>query len=241
MITNFKNVNEIKNIFYINLDSRPDRKSHFEKQMQLIGLSATRFNAIKHSIGAIGCSMSHLELLKMAKSNNLEYIIIMEDDITFLNPGIFLNSLNHFLSNDINFDVLLLAGNNMGEYKRINNFCVKISKCQTTTAYLVKSHYYDKLINNIDEGIQNLNKNPKRHDDYAIDQYWSTLQSSDNWYLLTPLTVSQLPGYSDIEKRAINYNRVMLDLDKKQLRHLGLIKERVILKNTITDVINKNT
>jgi glycosyl transferase family 25 len=232
------NISDIKHIYYINLESRPDRRKYFENQMKLVGLSVNRFNAIKHPIGAVGCSMSHLHLLKMAKVNNLDHILIMEDDITFLNPSIFRNSLNIFLSSNINFDVLLIAGNNMGEYTRENEFCVKIKKCQTTTGYLVKSHYYDKLIENIEDGIQKFLKNSRRFNDFAIDQHWNILQLTDKWYLLTPLTISQRADYSDIEKRITNYNRVMLDLDKKELRHLGYIKERVNLQNTITDVIN---
>ena len=237
MSSTLNNISDIKHIYYINLENRPDRRNYFENQMKLVGLSARRFNAIKHPIGAVGCSMSHLELLKMAKSHNLDHILIMEDDITFLNPSIFRNSLHNFLSSNINFDVLLIGGNNMGEYTRENDFCVKIKKCQTTTGYLVKNHYYDKLIENIEIGIQKFLKNSKRFNDFAIDQHWNILQLTDNWYLLTPLTISQRADYSDIEKRITNYNRVMLDLDKKELRHLGYIKERVNLQNTITDVI----
>jgi GR25 family glycosyltransferase involved in LPS biosynthesis len=63
-----KNIGDIKNIFYINLDTRPDRQQHFENQMKMLGgLQATRFNAIKNNCGAIGCSLSHLALLKYAK------------------------------------------------------------------------------------------------------------------------------------------------------------------------------
>ena len=233
-------IKDIKNIFYINLESRPDRRNYFENQMKLVGLTATRFNAIKHPIGAIGCSMSHLELLKFAKINNLDHILIMEDDITFLNPEIFRNSFNQFLEKKINFDVLLIAGNNMGEYIKDNDFSVKIKKCQTTTGYFVKSHYYDKLIENIETGIQKFIKNNRRFNDFAIDQHWNILQLVDLWYLLIPLTVTQRADYSDIEKRITNYNRVMLDLDKKELRHLGIIKERVNLQNALTDIINNN-
>lgn len=236
---NIKDINDIKNIFYINLAYRTDRKQYFENQMKLIGLSAQRFEAIKHNIGAIGCSLSHLNLLKYAKSKNMDHILIMEDDITFLNPEIFRNSLNNFLASNIDYDLLLIAGNNMGEYTRINDYCVKIQKCQTTTGYLVKYHYYDKLIENIENGVENLIKNPKRQNDFAIDQHWNTLQLIDNWYLLTPLTISQRADYSDIEKRQINYNRVMLDLDKKQLRYLRYIKEREKIANTLNDVIQK--
>jgi hypothetical protein len=117
-----------------------------------------------------------------------------------------------FLTKHKNFDVLLIAGNNMGEYTRLDNFCVKISKCQTTTGYLVKSHYYDRLIQNYEEGINNLKQNIGLINKYAIDQHWTRLQLRDIWYLLTPLTVTQKPDYSDIEKKEINYNNLMLDL-----------------------------
>lgn len=209
------NINDIKHIFYINLDYRLDRKEYFENQMKLVGFLAKRFNAIKHEIGAIGCSMSHLELIKMAKKNNLDHILIMEDDISFLNPKVFCNSLNIFLSKQFDFDVLLIAGNNIGKYTKIDNFCVKITNCQTTTGYLVKAKYYDKLIKNISNGIEEILKNPKRLNEFAIDQYWKKLQIIDNWYLLTPLTVTQHPSYSDIEKQKVCYNNVMLNLDKK--------------------------
>jgi glycosyl transferase family 25 len=220
------NINDIKNIFYINLESRTDRKQFFENQMKMLGLNATRFNAIKHNSGAVGCSLSHLSLLKYAKQNNLDHILIMEDDIMFLNPQIFIYNLNNFLSNHKDFDVLLIAGNNMGDYKRLDNFCVKISKCQTTTGYLVKKDYYDKLIENFETGVNKLIANINLHSNYALDQYWETLQSSDNWYLLTPLTVSQKPDYSDIEKRQINYNYVMLDLDKIKMRQFQFVREQ---------------
>jgi len=239
-----KNIYDIKNIFYINLDSRPDRKNRFENEMNKLQLTSKRFKAIKHSVGAIGCSMSHLALLKYAKQNNLDHILIMEDDISFLSPDIFINSLNKFLTSNIDFDVLLIAGNNMGEYTRINDYCVKITKCQTTTGYLIKNKYYDKLITNIQTGINLLLRNLNKLNRFAIDQYWTNLQLTDKWYLLTPLTVTQHPDYSDIEKRNINYNRVMLDLDKKQLRSVGIIKEHPhptnTLSSTLTSVIHNS-
>jgi len=232
-------IQDIKNIFYINLDSRPDRKSRFETEMNKLGLNATRFNAIKHKSGAVGCSMSHLALLKYAKEHNLDHILIMEDDITFLNVDIFINSINKFLLNNIDYDVLLIAGNNMGPYTKVDDYCVKIKKCQTTTGYLVKQPYYDTLIENVEQGVINLSNNVNMLNDFAIDQYWNRLQLTDNWYLLTPLTVTQRPDYSDIERRITNYNRVMLDLDKTLLRHVGIIKERATVANTMNDVIKK--
>ena len=235
-----KSVHDIKHIYYINLESRPDRKIFFENQMKLVKFIANRFNAIKHACGAIGCTLSHLQLLKYAKKRNLDHILIMEDDIMFLNPKLFTENLNIFLSTHNDFDVLMIAGNNKGDYERIDDSCVKISKCQTTTGYLVKRHYYDKLIKNFETGLNNLIKNQKEMNKYAIDQYWEKLQIVDKWYLLTPLTVSQKPDYSDIEKKHINYNHVMLDLDKKNLRQLINSIEQKKLPHPMNTIIGNN-
>jgi len=67
------NINDIKHAFYINLDTRPDRKEHVETQLNMIGIKADRFKAIKLNNGAIGCSMSHLKLLENAKK--ITYLI----------------------------------------------------------------------------------------------------------------------------------------------------------------------
>lgn len=209
-----KSISDINHAFYINLLSRPDRKQHVETQLKSIGINAERFNAIKMKNGAVGCSMSHLKLIETAKANDWEHVLIVEDDILFTKPSIFIEQFNKFLSNHDNFDVVLIAGNNLPPYTKIDDTCVKVTHCQTTTGYLVKKHYYDKLIENYKQGILNLIKNPGNHVLFAIDKYWFNLQEKDNWYLITPLTVTQREDYSDIEKRQINYTPSMLDLDK---------------------------
>jgi glycosyl transferase family 25 len=210
-----ESIKDIEHAFYINLESRPDRKTHVEQQMKLLEINAERFNAIKLTNGAIGCSMSHLKCLELAKQNNWEHIMIVEDDILFLNPDLFKNQLNKFLKVHKDFDVVLIGGNNVPPYQKIDDSCVKVYRCQTTTGYIVQKHYYDTLINNMREGIKLLMKSPEKHVLYAVDKYWFQLQEKDNWYLITPLSVTQRQDYSDIEKRATNYTRVMIDLDKE--------------------------
>jgi len=161
--------------------------------------------------------MSHLKCLSIAKENKWDHVLICEDDIEFLNPGLFINQLNRFLSRHNNWDVVLLAGNNIPPYTRDGDECVKVARCQTTTGCLVNGHYYDALIQNIKNSIVNLLREPANHVNYAIDKYWFSLQQRDNWYLLTPLTVVQREGYSDIEKRVTNFVKAMTDLDKKEL------------------------
>ena len=205
---------DIKHAFYINLESRPDRKVHVEQQLQLIGIVAERFNAIKMLNGAVGCTMSHIRLLEMAKQNNWPHILIVEDDILFTNPSLFIQQCNSFLSNHKNFDVLLIAGNNIPPYVPVDHSCVRVKHCQTTTGYLVQQHYYDTLIQNYRQGLAQLIRQPQQPILFAIDRYWFQLQAKDYWYLIVPLTVTQREDYSDIEKRPTNYTQAMLDLDK---------------------------
>lgn len=215
-----RSLDDVTNIYYINLASRPDRLDHVQNELQSVGLSrATRFEAISLSNGAVGCAMSHLRLLQRASANRLDHIMILEDDITFLNPDVFKHQANAFLEKHSaadDWDVLLLAGNNVLPCTSINGdtSCVKISACQTTTGYLVNGRYIRTLQANFSTGISNLLRNPLNRTLFAIDRYWFSLQHRDQWFLLTPATVVQYPNYSDIEHRNTNYMAQMQTINK---------------------------
>lgn len=211
-------IGQIEHVLYINLAERVDRNAHVLSQLESVGLFppvVQRFDAIKSINGALGCSASHLKCLRLALNEGWEHVLICEDDITFTNPELFAQQFNKCLSTNDDWDVIMLAGNNVPPYKMTgNDSCVRVSRCLTTTGYLVKRAYFQTLITNIQNGIQLFMSNPNRANLYAIDVYWSSLQLKDNWLLVTPLTVTQQEGYSDIEKRNTNYSRLMFDLDK---------------------------
>lgn len=207
--------------FYINLNSRLDRKLHVEHQLDLVGIrnNVRRFNAIHNINGRIGCSLSHLKCIQMAKEQNMEFVLILEDDVSFLLPDDFVENVNKFLSNLKNkWDVLLLAGNNLPPFTTNDEVSIRVSHCQTTTGYIVRQHYYDTLIANIKEGVAKLMKTPEHHYYFAIDKYWIHLQKQHRWMLLVPLIVVQRPDYSDIEKRYTDYQRLMTSVDKSDLQ-----------------------
>ena len=214
---NINSLTDIKHIFYINLEHRTDRKTHIEQQLTRLGLTHfERFNAVKLANGAVGCSMSHLKCLQLAKERNYDHLLICEDDTTFLNPSLFIQQINTFLQKKPapKWDVLLFAGNNLPPYRQIDDTCIQVSFCQTTTCYLVQAHYFDTLITNIKTGLQHLLNEPHQHRIYAIDKFWIQLQQKDMWLLIIPLTVVQKEDYSDIEKRQTNYIGLMTDLNK---------------------------
>jgi len=198
------------NVFYINLDSRTDRKQLVENELNELEWKYERFPAIEKEDGRLGCSMSHLRVLMMAKERNLDHVVILEDDIHFKNPVFFNEHLKKAITHD--FDVLLIAGNIRPPITPTDNpNLFRVQKSYTTTGYIVKKHYYDKLIQNYKMGILQLMKNPEQMGRYEIDVFWDTLQQKDNWFIIMPRTVTQLSDYSDILKKDVNYDHLMLD------------------------------
>lgn len=97
----------IRKIYVINLASRPDRRHEMQRELGRIGLSADNpgvdfFSAIRPddagafpSIGARGCFLSHLGVLKRAHARGDCAILILEDDATFTPDGV--KQLEHAL------------------------------------------------------------------------------------------------------------------------------------------------
>src|SRR5215467_13979333 len=80
-------------ISVINLPHRTDRRAAMGEQLSRIGWRAKFFPAIRPkdaagfpSIGARGCFLSHLAVLRDARDSGAEQLIILEDDVNFA-PG----------------------------------------------------------------------------------------------------------------------------------------------------------
>jgi GR25 family glycosyltransferase involved in LPS biosynthesis len=207
-----------ENTHYINLEHRIDRLVHVKQELAKINVVGSRFNAIKLANGAIGCSMSHLKCLEQAKQNGSPYVFVVEDDIQFLDPALFLKNLGLFCETiKDNWDVLIISGNICPPFQPVGDFCVRLENCQTTTGYIVQQHYYDTLIANYREGITKLLSDPTNKREYAIDMYWKRLQTKNRWYMIVPPTVVQMEGFSDVEGRETNYKYLMTDMNKEWL------------------------
>ena len=190
----------IDKIIYINLEKRNDRKTQIENELKLFEIDAERYNAIENKTGIIGCTESHLNILKLAKERNYKNILILEDDFTFIvSKKDFEDNLRQFFESKagLDYDVCMISyyiikHEELKEYKFIN----KIIEAQTASGYLVNCKYYDKLINILEYGLEFLIKTGE-HWNYANDQIWKKLQPKDNWYYFTTRLGKQRPSYSD--------------------------------------------
>ena len=191
----------VQHVVYINLDERTDRRVHVETQLARAfpADKIQRFPAIKAAKGAVGCSRSHIAVLELAKANGWANVLIVEDDFTWNNFEKGAPVLDGLLERP--FDVIVLCGAYVA--------CQpdgRLQSCQTTTAYIVSETYYDILLANYKAGLA-LYEATDDYRTYALDQFWKRLQPVGRWYIVRPNMGFQLPGYSNVEGRPVNYLR----------------------------------
>lgn len=201
--------------FYINLDSREDRKTHFEEMKQKYSFfeNVERMSAVSHSNGAIGCGKSHIQVLSKCLELEDQAFLVCEDDLVILNDENFKKFVDTINVHD-DWDLITLTprGTTMkGQY--ISNRFSRIYNNQTTTAYIIKKNIIPHLIENLNKAINGLEKGGEPGV-YSIDQYWKRLQTKHKFYYFNDIFAGQLPGYSDIEETNVNYNKRFLEQNK---------------------------
>ena len=202
-------------IFYINLDERTDRKCAFEKHMKKYDLEFERFSAIKDNYGAFGCAKSHLSVLKNAKNNNLENVIIMEDDIAFdISPEMLDEKLKLIFDNELDFDVFHLSYRyRISEDVKDFDYLKKLSYCHYCSCYIINKKCYDEIIEcweknlillspeNSDLGLEWHQKTAR----FSCDICYIPLLRKKNWYCFDKPVCVQLNGQSNIVNKYINH------------------------------------
>lgn len=180
----------IDKIIYINLKKREDKQEFIENELNNYELLYERFEAIDYiQQGNVGCSLSHLAVLKLAKERGYTNILILEDDFKFkLSKEDFENTLKQFFDSSmaIEYNVCMFFYYIDAEIVDTeHSFLKRILKSNGTVGYLVNHNYYDRLIQIIEESIPKLIET-KQHWNYAIDTCWRDLQRNDIWYGFSP-------------------------------------------------------
>jgi GR25 family glycosyltransferase involved in LPS biosynthesis len=204
----------IDKIYYINLDTRLDRKQEFTEQAKqyfangILEHRIERFPAIVNERGLLGCSISHLEVIKQAKRNGDKYIIVFEDDFQFIVPRETFETNIHNLfqlvqNENLDFKVVMLSYNAMNR-SPYNNLLDITTEVQTCSGYLVNSKYFDELISCWETGVM-MYQQTNLEWIYCCDQYCKNLQK-EKWFLFTTRIGKQRPGYSDNAKAFCDHN-----------------------------------
>lgn len=187
----------IEGYFYINLDRRTDRRSEVEDEFQKIGLTVERFPAIDRKPGIVGCGLSHLAVLKIARERGLQNVLIFEDDFQFLvSKERFWDLVTELFESGVHYDVVML-GYSLEKKEKFNDLLYKVIEASTASAYIVNERFYDKLIDLYENAFPLLIETG-HHWLYANDQVWKTLQEKSNWFAFTTRIGKQRRSYSDL-------------------------------------------
>ena len=199
----------IDKIIYINLDHRTDRKDEIEGELEKFNLldKAERYSAIcVKEQGILGCTMSHLEVFKLAKARQYNNVLILEDDFQFLiSKEEFEHQLTEFFESNIEYNVCMISYNLIQSDVTPYPFLLKVKEAQTASGYIVHHTMYDRLIELYEEAVPKL-RETQFHWIYANDQIWKRLQPSSNWYCFKNRFGKQRDGYSDNSQKYENYN-----------------------------------
>jgi glycosyl transferase family 25 len=187
--------------FYINLDYRTDRRVEIERELADKEICAERFPAIRTRPGSIGCSLSHLAVLKLARERGYESVMIFEDDFRFLISKEEWESLIKKLPSS--YDVVMLSYNIILAYPHDDIFDA-VFEAQTASGYIVHSRFYNTLIARWEDGLRLL-ANTGMHWMYALDQYWKGVQPQYQWYAFKTRIGVQRPGFSDLVGKVVDY------------------------------------
>jgi len=75
--------------------------------------------------------------------------------------------------------------------KKTSDHYIKILNAQCANCYIVRRHYYDTLINNLEMGVTELAQNPKLDVMYGIDHI-EKYYKKYNWDLIIPTNIVQI-------------------------------------------------
>lgn len=217
---------DITNVLYINLDERKDRKEQAEKEFKRVGLNAQRVSAIKRKPGALGCTLSHIKCLEMAKEKDWDHVMICEDDILFAkDTDLIKKQFNTVLERHKNWDVIAL-GVAITKAKYIDDSTARLEEAWCTTCYLVRKEYYDILLHNFNISAERLSKDTINS---GIDYIWQSLQKRDYWLTVLPILVIQHAEKSDIdlEKDIKSHQLAMIECFKGNIKNYPKSKQDI--------------
>tara|TARA_R100000322_G_scaffold122976_1_gene80097 strand:- start:4127 stop:5431 length:1305 start_codon:yes stop_codon:yes gene_type:complete len=199
-----KKLNDMFNKTYvINMKNRPDRMQRSTSRLKDIGLDFERFEAVnghneeRHSNllpGEVGCYKSHFDILNDAFDNKYESILILEDDVVFVD-----NFSDKFFEGykyiPDDWEMIYLGCNHKKPYTRINDYVVKCNFAYTTSAIIIKGSALEKLLR------------ATKHMHRQIDVVYAEMQAAGqlNAYAYHPWLMYQEDGWSDIQGRHVNY------------------------------------
>jgi GR25 family glycosyltransferase involved in LPS biosynthesis len=210
-------------VYLINLKRRPDKLKLCHDLLDKLDIKFKLFEAIdfcdeipedypikpmhgsflaKYAPGAFGCYVSHMEVIKDAKKNNYNQILIFEDDVAAEDNFCSLfNQKVKDLPQDWKLFYLGASGHTGVPKKKVTDHISQTFESFTTGSYGIHSSIYDTILE-----YEKLPSKP-------IDLFYvRDIQSVHQCYVVTPTIMWQAAGFSDIAQANRNYEGFMKNM-----------------------------
>lgn len=204
-------------IYCINLDRRTDRWEECEKIFTKHGLIVERFSATDgnetpYNLGypydnELAGAISHTKVIEKAKELKLKNVLILEDDVDFIdNLTKMFSEIYTQIPN--NWDGLLFGGNHVGGGSLVSNNIMKVNRSYALHCYALNNKVFNETIDYMNGRIQNVIDNGKDviRQSVAADYFMADLHRINNWYCFRPHLAWQRSGFSDIQKNVMDYD-----------------------------------
>lgn len=201
----------VDRIFIINIDARTDKYEQIVADLEARGIQnyerfsaivpksydtpaiKALYNASYFGQGVVGCKLSHIQVIKLAKARGYNSILILEDD------ALFKPNFEHLIhkviteSERVDWDMLYLGAN----HKQRGDFCTstlkRCTEAYTTSSYIIRSLIYDHVIDSINIPVE-------------IDTFYARyIQPKFKCLCVYPNIMGQRKSLSDISHQITDY------------------------------------
>jgi len=199
--------------YVINLPRRPDRLKEVMKEFHKHDIDITPWKAVDgqaleiknmsskadqyNAKGILGCLMSHIELIKFAKKEEMKYVVIFEDDVKLATD--FEKRIKHIEENTPDFDMFYLGGHfsdmDVDVVPTNDKYIYKAKAIAGTYAYVLRNTLYNYI-------LSNCNYN------WGMDQFYvEIIQKHFKCYAFIPFLAGHIDGFSDVAMTNVDYKQ----------------------------------
>lgn len=201
-------------VYCVNMDKRPDRWEQAKKEFKKLGIEdqVERWPGVENKDGNLGCTLSHLSIIKHCKKNNFKKILIFEDDVLFVENDVnkLQKAFNELFEIE-NWDLFYIGSTvdpNVGRFNRVTDNILRTNFAYTTHAYAVNAQAFDLMISSWENNI----KNGHNIVDTTLCR---NIVSRGKSFVMDPIYAIQQPGFSDIGKGDVESYEWMVDFFNK--------------------------
>lgn len=194
-------------VYLINLEKRADRLKESKNELKLHNIKAKTFKAVDGiflykgipKAGAIGCTKSHLSIIREIIENGYQRTLILEDDISF-NVDV-----QEIFSNAIEavpeWEMLYFGGNHYERPEEIesNKHFVRLKETYSTFAYAITLEFAKEIYPLLES----------ESFDTIIDIFYAKMHRNKKVFCFKEKLCTQRPSFSDVQNRFTDYSKLL--------------------------------